>query len=44
MLDFFPKCLYGDDDILVQENLVLDDTWVMLDKEEKQDLFTAKWE
>jgi len=42
MLDFFPKLLYGDDDMIVLENLVVEDTFVMLDKEKKQDLFTAK--
>lgn len=42
LLPFFPKCLYGDDEMVVMNNLVLDDTWIMLDKEEGQDLETAK--
>jgi hypothetical protein len=42
MLDFFPKILYGDDEMVVLENVVLDDTFIMLCKEERQDLFTAK--
>jgi len=43
LLDFFPKCLYGDDEMVVLENLVLDDTFIMLGKEARQDLFTAKY-
>lgn len=43
MLDFFPKVFYGDDEMVVLENLVLDDTFIMLDKEERMDLFTAKY-
>lgn len=42
LLDFFPDHLYADDDIVVLDNLVLDDTFVMLPKEDKQDLETAK--
>ncbi len=42
LLDFFPKCFYGDEDMVVLENLVLDDTFIMLDKEIRHDLFTAK--
>jgi hypothetical protein len=42
LLDFFPKCLYGDDEMVVLENVVLDDNFIMLSKEERQDLFTAK--
>lgn len=43
LLDFFPKCLYGDDEMVVLENLVLDDSFIMLSKEARQDLFTAKY-
>jgi len=42
MLDFFPKCLHGDDEMVVQENLVLDSNYVMHCKDERQDEFTAK--
>jgi len=42
LMTFFPKFIYGDDEIVVLDNLVLDDTFIMLSKEEKQDLETAK--
>jgi len=42
LLNFFPKFIYGDEEIVVLDNLVLNDTFVMLDKEKKQDLETAK--
>jgi len=42
MLDFFPKCFYGDEEMVVQENLVLDENYVMHSKDERQDEFTAK--
>ncbi|OXA51215.1 uncharacterized protein LOC110853285 [Folsomia candida] len=42
LLHFFPACLYGDENMVVLENHVLDDEFVMLSKEELQDLETAK--
>jgi len=42
-MDFFPKCLYGDSETLVLENVVLDDTFIMLPKADRQDLYTAKY-
>jgi len=42
MLDFFPKCLYGDAEMIVLENLVLDSNYVMLSSGERQDEFTTK--
>lgn len=41
-MDNFPKCWYADEDMVVLENLVLDDSFIMLNKDDKQDLFTAK--
>ncbi|OXA50931.1 uncharacterized protein LOC110853581 [Folsomia candida] len=42
LLHFFPACLYGDENMVVLENHVLNDEFVMLPKEELQDLETAK--
>jgi len=42
LLNFFPKLVYADDDCLVLENLVLDEGFVMLNREDRQGLTTAK--
>jgi len=43
MIDFFPKCLHGDDELIVQENLVLDGKYTMHSKEDRQDECTARY-
>jgi len=40
-LNFFPKCLYGDDDMLVLDNVVLNENYAMIPKEERQDFDAA---
>jgi len=41
-LPFFPRCLYGDDEIVLMDNVVLNDGFEMLPKLDLQDLKTAK--
>ncbi|CAL8070772.1 unnamed protein product [Orchesella dallaii] len=38
LVDMYPKCYYGDDDMIVFENLVVEKGYVLLDKVEQQDL------
>ncbi|CAL8123643.1 unnamed protein product [Orchesella dallaii] len=38
LIDFYPKCYYGDQTMVVLENLVLEKGYVLLNKEVKQDL------
>ncbi|CAL8070771.1 unnamed protein product [Orchesella dallaii] len=42
LVDMYPKCYYGDDDMIVFENLVVGKGYVMLDKQEMQDLEATK--
>ncbi|ODM98198.1 hypothetical protein Ocin01_08480 [Orchesella cincta] len=42
LLDLYPKCYYGDNNMLVFENLVSDKGYVLLNKVEKHDLNTTR--
>ncbi|ODM93652.1 putative oxidoreductase dhs-27 [Orchesella cincta] len=41
LLDIYPKCYYGDDKLMIFENLVVDKGYVLLPKEEMQDFEAA---
>ncbi|CAL8123646.1 unnamed protein product [Orchesella dallaii] len=44
LLDFYPKCYYGDENSIVFENLVLDDKgYTLLDAGEKQDMEAVRF-
>ncbi|CAL8070777.1 unnamed protein product [Orchesella dallaii] len=38
LVDMYPKCYYGDDDMIVFENLVVGKGYMLFDKQEQQDL------
>ncbi|CAL8070783.1 unnamed protein product [Orchesella dallaii] len=42
LVDMYPKCYYGDDDLIVFENLVVGKGYILLDKQEQQDLDATK--
>ncbi|CAL8123655.1 unnamed protein product [Orchesella dallaii] len=43
LLDFYPKCYYGDETLIVLENLVLDKGYMLLDASEKQDMEAVRF-
>ncbi|CAL8117040.1 unnamed protein product [Orchesella dallaii] len=43
LLDFYPKCYYSDEIMMVFENLVLDKGYTLLKAEEKQDMEAVMW-
>lgn len=42
LLDIYPKCYYGDETMIVFENLVLDKGFALMDKEDRQDFDAAR--
>ncbi|CAL8070780.1 unnamed protein product [Orchesella dallaii] len=43
LVDMYPKCYYGDNDLIVLENLVVERGYVLLNKEEPQDLDAVRF-
>lgn len=43
LMAIYPKCYYGDDSMIVFENLVVDKGFFLVNKEERQDFEAAKY-
>lgn len=41
-IDFYPKCYYGDDKMIVLENMVVDKGYELIPREIRQDLEAAR--